>query len=674
MRIPQVDKETNLSGNLSLSPQVRQLIEKLANTPLLIQKLILNQQATIQLDIEQNTNLKQIQIPLNTAKTIASIANSPINANLTIRQNKVELQLSAPITNMSQKLLFKQAKLSPANVLQLSLPIPTKQANSAIDAPLTVPSQISIEKNTAVSNMPPSSPSVKGDLTLQQAISFFLKSKPVENQPLSSNLNHLLNNIKALTSAVNASSEPILKPSTTAPQQQTTSSILPKQTPADSSAKTAVTLRVKPQLDNTSHSSALLLTNPKEIKLALTEQQPIKLLNNDLEQVLQKLTTDQTDNKLVLNLKTILSTTRLLKQALDFSENNKQLKLANRLTTSGNFFESGLVKSITEDTTKKPLEKPTLGPNLTQSKATKNLNPLEQNLSQIKDKQTNQSTEQKVSSSDIKQLTLSLQKNLQSLLQQLNRPAAQAVLSSRLIGELKPTSLIIEKVTPPPIEDSRTQSTVHPVNKPATHNSPPLSTKSLVSPSIESTREKAPFLSAKELVNLKGFRLNLKQEEVLLNTQKKILNSMLAETNSIINKIETNQLLSLKSDIQLQQQLLLDLPIFHQQKFESFEILLTSKNNSNQEEEATKQWTVTVKFDLQPLGPMFARISLKHNRISTHFFAKEEATAMLLKDNIQHLERSLFLAGLDIEEIQGQQGVVPDKLLSNHEHSVDLRV
>jgi len=141
----------------------------------------------------------------------------------------------------------------------------------------------------------------------------------------------------------------------------------------------------------------------------------------------------------------------------------------------------------------------------------------------------------------------------------------------------------------------------------------------------------------------------------------------------LISKIETNQLLSLRSVTPLLQQFLFDLPIYHNKQIESFELLFTSKQEGK-ENNTGKKWTVTIKFDLAPLGPMFARVSLINERISTHFFAKEAETATLLSENLNHLKDSLFLAGLDVDEICGQQGIVPEELLSNDEHSVDVRV
>lgn len=164
-----------------------------------------------------------------------------------------------------------------------------------------------------------------------------------------------------------------------------------------------------------------------------------------------------------------------------------------------------------------------------------------------------------------------------------------------------------------------------------------------------------------------------KQELNLLNIQRQFANDILNETTKLINKIENNQLLSIRNENANSHQYLLDLPFLRNGEIESFELLVeASKTKSNNNK--SKSWRITVKFDLQPLGPMFAHISLINQRISTHFFAQEESTALLLSENIKHLKESLFNAGLEIDTIKGQQGIVPEKLIINNEQSVDIRI
>ena len=77
------------------------------------------------------------------------------------------------------------------------------------------------------------------------------------------------------------------------------------------------------------------------------------------------------------------------------------------------------------------------------------------------------------------------------------------------------------------------------------------------------------------------------------------------------------------------------------------------------------------RFDLPPLGPMFAQVELKDERLSTNIFAESEQTSKLLNEHLHVLKKSLFSAGVDVDEITGNQGHVPTRLKDNNELGID---
>jgi len=162
----------------------------------------------------------------------------------------------------------------------------------------------------------------------------------------------------------------------------------------------------------------------------------------------------------------------------------------------------------------------------------------------------------------------------------------------------------------------------------------------------------------------------------LLNLQQTVLKQtteMLTEIKNTISQIESNQLLSLKNETPNLHQFLIDLPIKNNSDIDSFEMLFENSDITNNNKKV-KRWKVIVKFDLEPLGPMFAQIELENERISTHFFAKARETAQLINQHLHVLKKSLFSAGVDIDKLQGSQGKIPDTLLQNSEQLVDTHV
>lgn len=148
---------------------------------------------------------------------------------------------------------------------------------------------------------------------------------------------------------------------------------------------------------------------------------------------------------------------------------------------------------------------------------------------------------------------------------------------------------------------------------------------------------------------------------------------MLTEVKNIVSQIETNQLLSLKNEQVNLQQFLVDLPLANKGNIDSFELLFEHSNKEHQRK-SKKHWKVIVRFDLEPLGPMFAQVELQDERISTHIFAKSQHTAQLIDQHLHILKKSLFAAGVNVDQIKGSQGNIPEKLLEDNDRSIDTHV
>lgn len=169
------------------------------------------------------------------------------------------------------------------------------------------------------------------------------------------------------------------------------------------------------------------------------------------------------------------------------------------------------------------------------------------------------------------------------------------------------------------------------------------------------------------------YRTAIQTKNQILNLQQaaiKQTSEILAEVKSTLSQIESNQLLSLKNETPNLHQFLIDLPIKNNSEIDSFEMLFEN-SDITQGKQKVKKWKVIVRFDLEPLGPMFAQIELENERISTHFFAKAQQTAALINQHLHILKQSLFSAGVDIEKLQGSQGKIPDTLIRNSEQLVD---
>ncbi|TQV82895.1 flagellar hook-length control protein FliK [Aliikangiella coralliicola] len=634
MQISSLENEISQLRNLPLDPKIIQLIEKLANNPLLIQRLAINSNSPVKLDLTPSSILRQLQLPTSAIKDFANITQNNASVKIATQNNLVIIDISTTPDNRAKqspiaRLVFQNAKLIDAQTIQLTKQLklagnpklaeslkttlaanPSSEKSLSENAPLVKSTNSpSVDKaalnktltarSASLTQSKSVSPNSQIDsnkiltqsdnLTIKQAISLLLKSKPVESNQLAHNLSKLTTGIHQLLANQNEN-QVAGKPGN----------------PPINLDKAALSELLTKTLN-------LPVPSSKNLKTENSERQPI------VGSAINKTTVKQ--------LEILFRTAEKISQVIGFNQSNQPTAISQRLTSSGNFFESQLHQSNSQN-----------------------------------------GTAVKVGE-DLKLLTLQLKQSLQTLLKSLTGTSSQPIriqnLISQLISQLSPNSQP---------QTSTTQNAQTPVSASVAEGNSGVSS----SAKAEQSNVSSPLLrklidSQKSLLIGKNQRLTKEQETVLLDIQRKHINELIKAASAVINRIETNQLLSLRSELMPLQQFLFDLPILRDGQIDSFELLFDLKQNEAQSK-SSKSWAVTIKFDLEPLGPMFARVTLKNQRITTHFFAQEETTAKLLEDNLHRLKNTLFLSGLDIDEISGQQGIVPDNLLNNDEHSVDIRV
>lgn len=195
---------------------------------------------------------------------------------------------------------------------------------------------------------------------------------------------------------------------------------------------------------------------------------------------------------------------------------------------------------------------------------------------------------------------------------------------------------------------------------------PPVITPSNTPPDIK------PMANQQQATNTSGRTANQSSSQ-LFNQQQifvKQSTELLVEVRNIVSQIESNQLLSLKNDVPNLHQFLVDLPFKNNSDIDSFEMLFET-SDTDKEGQKIKRWKVVVRFDLEPLGPMFAQIELENERISTQFFAQSEQTSQLINQYLPLLKKSLFTAGVNIDKLEGSQGKIPERLLSDNQQLID---
>ncbi|MDQ7050324.1 MAG: flagellar hook-length control protein FliK [Enterobacterales bacterium] len=174
-------------------------------------------------------------------------------------------------------------------------------------------------------------------------------------------------------------------------------------------------------------------------------------------------------------------------------------------------------------------------------------------------------------------------------------------------------------------------------------------------------------------VSARGNPQILSQQASLTQQVQNQIKEMLTQVKTMLSQIETHQLMSIKNEQTGIQQFMFDLPMLKNGQIDSFEMRF-EQQDQKQQKAANKYWKVVVKFDLEPLGPMFAQVELKNDRISTHIFAQSADTAQLIDSHLHVLKDSLTSAGINTDSLAANQGHVPETLIQQQHQGVDLRI
>ncbi len=580
----------------SLDPKVLQLINSLANKPLLIEKLVLNQAQGVLLKIASNLGQLSLQLPLKTSNLFKNISQNNVKLSLSINhQQQVRLQLT-PSNSIeagnqpSKAIVFQKSSLLAEQILKLGNPlsIAVKAEKSTLHQ-----SNSTASKQTQLNHSAQNPQKLK--LTAEQ-LTKLTASSPKTNPQTSA----------ALAGSPLRTSDP-LESNLSAKVQATASSksLSSDELTLASAAKQLLKNHFSKQLPVSKHLQAI--SQAAKTLAKLESPGPLEVrLQNQLKQllaVIQKPTTH---------------TASEIKQ---------------RVTNSGHMLEKNLGKQLVQ------AEQEAKQPNKLEN----------QKLDLPPPIKTQFSIEQK----KVQTAKLEGQTALPKATKKLTTEASQNNDVKLLLMKIRATlESIIKPVKPASGEQNQPQSAT-PTDAPKAANAKPIPAEQI----LVNNKTKSTAQTKIQLAN---------QQQMVI----KQANELLTEVKNIVSQIESNQLLSLKNESPNLHQFLVDLPFKNNTEIDSFEMLF-ERSDKLQKGQKVKRWKVVVRFDLKPLGPMFARIELENERISTHFFAREQQTAQLINQHLHVLKKSLFAAGVNIEKLAGSQGKIPERLLTDNERLVD---
>lgn len=135
----------------------------------------------------------------------------------------------------------------------------------------------------------------------------------------------------------------------------------------------------------------------------------------------------------------------------------------------------------------------------------------------------------------------------------------------------------------------------------------------------------------------------------------KPLVELLSQTEGALSRVRMNQLISLPADEGTRQAWQFEIPMNRKEHTDSFLVRL-EQEHSGGKTQLDQRWIVTIEFDLEPLGPVSARLNLQQEEISSHFTAEKAVTAARLEQELPKLNQAFLKAGLKVGNLSARPG------------------
>ncbi len=656
MKITSNDIGSNNSTQQAVDSKVIELLAKLASKPLLIDKLLLSKDNGLQLTVNSTEGKLQLRMPLQLAQQMQPAA-APSNKN----NPSVELSLN----NKSQVLL----KLVSQVVSKNSVVSSTRATQSPVlsqvvfgQARLVNPELLKLD--SAILPTPNNQTSTNKAITANPLLK---SNQTVDNRTINKSVNLEANlrssHLKGLHTLASQHNSPTLQGklslvSVSQAKPNSFSSI--RLTPAAISNQSIDPNKIiKNFLRQSFPSKGGLASTIQNLQYQIKELRQI--VSNSLAGAASNISKSSVPiaNQIIGQSNSIAELMNQLTRATSRPQLSNAASIMERLSNSGNLFENKLASfsqsSTDVSSAKDPLtmlkSNSIASPLLMNAKANTSSSESAQLLSgKVKAKTLNNpSNQNNLGANDIKLLLVQLKAQVEKLISQINS------LQPRTLTE--PASQ-----TAPQSANNQTAVLTEQIRRELENNPNTLLRKE------NTTGVGVANQGKRAAASLSNLLLTVGQSNQLT----KALSEIVIEVRAALSQIETNQLLSLRAEQPNIHQFLVDLPFSNNKQIDSFELLFEHQNENLSK--SVKQWKVVVRFDLDPLGPMFAQVQLKDNRISTNIFAESQPTAKLINEHLHVLQKSLADAGLDIDQVAGSQGKIPESLAKNTEHSVDIRV
>ncbi len=131
------------------------------------------------------------------------------------------------------------------------------------------------------------------------------------------------------------------------------------------------------------------------------------------------------------------------------------------------------------------------------------------------------------------------------------------------------------------------------------------------------------------------------------------------QAEGALARVQLHQLASMPDENSTKQFWQFELPVAHPDGQDEF--LIQFEKEAGSAGQAGDRWSVTLNFNIEPTGPVAARLSLSGEEISSHFVAEQPEGANRIEQLLPRLREAFIKAGLQVGKLSAGQGVTTNK-------------
>jgi hypothetical protein len=136
----------------------------------------------------------------------------------------------------------------------------------------------------------------------------------------------------------------------------------------------------------------------------------------------------------------------------------------------------------------------------------------------------------------------------------------------------------------------------------------------------------------------------------------KLLTQLLRQTEGSLARIQLNQLSSLPAEEGNRQIWQFDIPVKHPEGFDNFQLRIEREQSHSEKKGGQHRWRLSLHFDLDPLGPVQAQITLLGEEVSALFLTERKESADLIEQQLASLEQAFSRVGLKVGHLAAKRG------------------